>query len=421
MEIQIPYNWLPEPHQLPVLQHPARFKVIIWHRKAHKTTLAINELIRWSAAVKGTYWYVAPFYNQAKKIVWQDPEMLAKYVPPEIWKKRNNSELYIPFPNGSILYVMGADKPESLRGPNPRGVVLDECKDIKLQTIWGKVIQPIMFANPKAWTWFMGTIESQDEFWNKYNYAKDSGDPSWAAFLLKASESGIITKESLEEAKRTTTQAFFNAEYECEPGTNAAAFFRRVKENTWNGELEPEPNHFYKLGVDLAKYQDWTVITPFDLSTFRAGKQDRFNQVDWNLQKARVEATAFRFNRATITVDSTGVGDPIAEDLKARLTLDPEDGFKFTEVSRRQLLDNLALLLEQDKIKIPDDEGLIAELQSMRFVLKTTEGGKSKIHVEVPEGMSDDRIMSLALAVWNVTTPIDPTDTNYGLYATRYN
>ena len=66
------------------------------------------------------------------------------------------------------------------------------------------------------------------------------------------------------------------------------------------------------------------------------------------------------------------------------------------------LLNNLAILLEQGKIRIPDDEGLISELESFRYEL--TERGKIK--VTVPEGMHDDRVMSLALAVWGVREPI---------------
>ena len=146
-----PHNWTPEKHQLPVLQNKARFKVLVWHRKARKTTLCINELFRWANAIKGTYWYVAPFLGQAKKIIWQDPEMGARYCPLEIWDKRNNSELTVTFPNGSIVYVMGADNPQSLRGPNPRGVVLDEYDDMRRE-VWSQIIQPIMTANPNAWT-----------------------------------------------------------------------------------------------------------------------------------------------------------------------------------------------------------------------------------------------------------------------------
>lgn len=407
-----------------VINSPAKYKVIVWHRKAHKTTLAINELIRWANAVQGTYWYVAPFYGEAKDTIWLDPKMLAKYCPPEIWAKRNNSELYIPFPNGSIIHLKGADKPDSLRGPNPIGVILDEYATMKSE-LWSGVVQPIMTANPKAWTWFMGTPKGKNDLFTKLNYATDN--PNWFSSVLKASESGIISKEGLEEAKKTSTEAFYNQEYECNFNEGAGAFFRRVRENLYNIEEQQTEVGDFQLGVDLAKYQDFTVITPFNLNTFRAYKQDRFNQIDWNLQKARIEATALRY-KARVKIDATGVGDPIVEDLKSRgLNITDEDAVKFTEVSRMNLLNNLAMLLEQDKIQIPNDPGLITELEAFQYSLSPL----GKIKVGVPEGMHDDRVFSLALAVWGVSSPIaldwhqhNPRfadrDENASMYAATY-
>ena len=83
---------------------------------------------------------------------------------------------------------------------------------------------------------------------------------------------------------------------------------------------------------------------------------------------------------------------------------DDQRGFVFTETSRANLLNNLAILLEQDKIKIPDDEGLISELEAFRYELSD----RGKIKVTVPEGMTDDRVMSLALSVWGVREPVRP-------------
>ncbi len=423
MEITIPCNWEPEPHQRPILQSRARFKVIVWHRKARKTTLALNELIRWAAAHRGTYWYIAPYYSQAKKIVWQDPEMLPKYCPPEIWAKRNSSELYVPFPNGSVLYVMGADKPDSLRGPNPRGVVLDEYGDMKPE-VWSGIVQPIMTANPGAWCWFMGTPKGRNDFWRKFAFAGEEGNRSWERFLLKASVSGLIPEQALDEARHSTTEAFYKQEYECDFLDNATAVFRRIRQNLWGGDLQPVSTHSYQLGVDLAKYNDWTVITPFDRNTFRAGMQERFNRIDWSLQVSRVEAAAYRWNGAAIKVDSTGVGDPIAERLaELGLNVDPPEGFKFTETSRQQLLTHLAMLLDSDRIRLPDDEGLIAELESMSYMLSSGEQReRPKVRMMVPEGMTDDRIMSLALAVWGLSEPLGGAqdDGGSGLYSADY-
>jgi hypothetical protein len=227
----------------------------------------------------------------------------------------------------------------------------------------------------------------------------------WFVQVLGVKDTGVFTDAELHEIRRNTPQALYAQEYECECVEGAGQFFRRIKENTYDKEKELPSEGDFQLGVDLAKYQDWTVTTPFNLNYFIAYPQDRFNQVDWNLQTAKVEATARRFNDALIWVDATGVGDPITEELKARgLRVGGEDGrgFKFTETSRQNLLNNLAILLEQDKIKIPDDEGLISELEAFRYTLSE----QGKIKVAVPDGMHDDRVMSLALSVWGVREPI---------------
>ena len=411
-----PYNWTPEAHQMPVINNPARFKVIIWHRKAHKTTLAINELLRWAGAIKGTYWYVAPFLSQAKKIVWQDPEMLPKYCPPEIWDKRNNSEMYITFPNGSVLYVMGADNPESMRGPNPKGVVLDEWDDMKTE-VWSGIIQPIMAANPNSWTWFTGTPKGVRDLFKKRQYALEkmaNGDGGWYTTLLKASESGIIDADSLEEAKKTTTEAYFKQEYECEFLEGAGAFFKGIDNCIWSGKGEDtriDPKKRYQIGIDWAKVNDYTVLTAVDLSNFKVQPQERFNQIDYNLQKARAEAYYLRYNRAKVYMDSTGVGEPLYDDLYPRVHgIEP---YHFTEQSRSDLLNNLQILIAQGKIKIPNDETLLNELKAFQYMLSERSNSmganRYRVKVGVPGDQHDDCVMSLALACWNLPKQtIDP-------------
>lgn len=424
MEIEIPYNFTPAPHQIGPLETLARFVVLVWHRKAWKTSLAVNQLMIEAMKVPGTYWYVAPTYGEAKRTVWDDLEMFPRYCPPNIWDKRNKSNLTISFPNGSIIYILSADNPDVLRGPNPKGVILDEYDTMKSE-MWSAIVQPIMMANPKSWCWIIGTYKGRKDLHRKFTYAKQQmeelGDKSqWYASILKASTSGIIAPADLEEARKTTTEAFFKQEYECEPLENASAVFRNIENATkvidphtgvlipWTGISEPKPGHRYQIGVDLAKFNDFTVITPFNLTNFRAYKQDRFNQVDWNLQKAKVELCYMKHSKgdvqAKVLIDSTGVGDPIYEDLARRIP--SIEGMNFAGGRRDDLLNNLALLIEQGKIKIPHDETLLGELQSFQYVLKTSAGGKHRIAMEVPENVHDDTVMSLALAVWNI--PSDP-------------
>lgn len=384
-----------------LLTAPQRFKIGVFHRRAGKSKTALNAQIAKAQIRKGIYYYFLPTYRQAKQVIWDS--LLKQHLPNEIVSKINESELAVYYKNGSIHRFAGCEDIDKHRGINPIDVVFDEYSEMR-EAIWTAIIQPVLREN-KGTATFIFTPKGQNHAWKLIQQTRDN--PNWFTSIKSVKDTGAITEEELAEARRDTPEALYRQEYLCEFLENAGAFFKRIDTNLWDGKEEVRDGEKFQLGVDLAKYQDWTVLTPFSLHTFKAHQQDRFNQVDWNLQKAKVEASARRLNDAKIVVDSTGVGDPIAEDLE-RTGLEVES-FKFTEPSRKQLLDNLAILLEQDRIKIPNDEGLLGELKSMTYRLKTSVTGKSRLDVQVPEGMTDDRIMSLALSVWGVTEkePLD--------------
>lgn len=399
MEITIPHNYNPRPHQLEFLRASQRFKIAVWNRRAGKSKTVLNDQIRKAQIKKGVYYYFLPTYRQAKAVIWDS--LIKEHAPKEIISKVNESELSITYKNGSLQRFAGCEDIDKHRGINPIDVVFDEYSEMK-EEIWTAIIRPVLAENGGTAT-FIFTPKGKNHSWKLLQMAKDN-PANWFWSVKDYKETKSHSEEEINEVKKDTPQALFAQEYLCSFLDDAGAFFRRIKENTYQADDNVEIGHKYKLGVDLAKYQDWTVITPFDLVDFKAKTQDRFNQVDWNLQKAKIEAKARKYNNGQIEVDSTGVGDPICEDLQ-RTGLSVKS-FKFNENSRRQLLDNLSLLLEQDKIKIPNDEGLIAELEAFRFEM--TERGKIK--VGVPDGMTDDRVMSLALAVWEAVKQIPDDD-----------
>jgi phage FluMu gp28-like protein len=229
--------------------------------------------------------------------------------------------------------------------------------------------------------------------------AKDS--PEWWVGIYPVSITHAIHSQALYLERKEMPRAIYEQEYECAFTENGAQFFKNIENCVYNGDIERGLglDGEFKLGVDLAKYNDFTVITPFNLKTFVVYPQDRFNQIDWVLQEAKIEANARKYNNARLTLDATGVGDPVVEELRRKgLNIRDEDVFKFSETSRKNLLNNLAILLENRKILIPNDEGLIEELKS--FTVESTDTGRLKI--KCPDGLHDDRVMSLALAVWGV-------------------
>jgi hypothetical protein len=372
----------------------------VFHRRAGKSKTALNQQIQRTQLKVGIYYYILPTYKQAKTTCWD--ALVKEHIPPEIIEKRNDSELAVYYKNGSIQRFVGCEDIDKHRGINPIDVVFDEYSEMNEQ-MWTAIIQPILRENHGTAT-FIFTPKGKNHSWKLLQLAKDNPD-EWYWDIQTVNDTHVFTDKELDEIRRNTPQSLFAQEYECSFIEGAGQFFRRIHQNKYPIDKELPYEGDFQVGADLAKYQDWTVLTPFNLNYFIAYPQERFNQVDWNLQKAKIEAMARRFNDALIWPDSTGIGDPVVEDLKARgLRIGGEDGrgFKFTEISRQQLLDNLAILLEQDRIKIPDDEGLTTELESFQYTLSE----QGKIKVKCPDGMHDDRVMSLALSVWGVREPV---------------
>lgn len=344
----------------------------------------------------GVCYYVLPTYRQAKQVIWD--ALINDHVPQEIIEKKNDSELAIYYKNGVIQRFIGSEDYDKHRGTNPFDVVFDEYAE-QSEQIWLAIFQPVLMENGGTAT-FGFTPKGKNHAWKLTQMAKDN--PLWFVSEKGVKDTQVFQKEELDEVRRNTPSALFAQEYEIAFNEAAGQFFRRIHENLYDKEQQQPEYGDFQLGVDLAKYQDFTVITPFNLNTFRAYPQDRFNQIDWNLQKARIEAAALRY-KARVKIDATGVGDPVVEDLKSRgLNISDDDAIKFTEASRMNLLNHLAMLLEQDKIQIPNDEGLITELESFQYSLSPL----GKIKVGVPEGLHDDRVFSLALAVNGVSQPI---------------
>lgn len=409
IEIQLPHSFQPRDYQLPLLEaFDEGFKRLIYvaHRRAGKDKTCWNLMIREAAQRIGTYFYILPTYSQAKKVIWdaidKDGFKMLEHIPKRFIQKANETEMQIELKNGSMIQLVGADNVDRIVGTNPVGVVFSEYSLIKPE-VWD-LIRPILAENG-GWALFNFTPRGMNHAWALIQAAKQS--PDWWVGIYPVSQTKAIDQKSLDMEQREMPRVIYEQEYECKFIEGASQFFKNIESCIYSETLaqQLQPVGDFKLGVDLAKYNDFTVITPLNLNNFIVYPQDRFNQVDWILQEAKIEANARKYNNARITIDSTGIGDPVVEELKRRgLNIDEDENgkaFKFTETSRKNLLNNLAILLENRKIRIPNDEGLIDELRS--FTIEMNERGKAV--VKCPDGLHDDRVMSLALACWGVDEP----------------
>jgi len=187
-----------------------RWATMVVHRRAGKTVAAINDTVKRTFTDRkpdGRYAYIAPFYSQAKAVAW---DYLLHYTEP-IRTSSNVTELSVDLINKARVRLFGADNPDALRGIYLDGATLDEVADMKPR-IWGEVIRPLL-SDRKGWATFIGTPKGKNEFHRIWKAAL--GDPAWYTMILRASESGIISREELLEMRRHMSEDQYEQEMEC--------------------------------------------------------------------------------------------------------------------------------------------------------------------------------------------------------------
>jgi hypothetical protein len=320
--------------------------------------------------------------------------MLKQYLPRELLlKDPNETELYCEFNSGSVLQIRGADDPDSLRGVGYAGVVLDEWAMMKPE-IWTEIIQPVLRANG-GWAWFLFTPKGRNHAYHQWIGANQYGK-EWANFFLSAKDSGIIAPDELASAKAQMPEDLYRQEFLCEFLEGAGSVFKGIN-NCISGQLEePKSGHRYVIGFDVAKTVDFNVLCCIDQGTNQLVAFERFNQTSWNIQKERACAMARKYNDALVIIDSTGVGDPILEDLQ-RMGLKIE-GFKFNNASKEELVERLMLAIQQRMVYFPAIRELMDELESFTYEILPS----GKMRYAAPGNQHDDCVIALGLAVYGL-------------------
>jgi hypothetical protein len=241
-----------------------RWSLIVAHRRCGKTVLCINDLI-YKALMDdkedGRYAYIAPYYSQAKNIAW---DYLVRFSQP-VLKKANQSELWVELINGARIRLYGADSPDGLRGIFLDSVVLDEYADMK-PSIWGAVVRPLL-TDRKGSATFIGTPKGHNAFWEMYQTAAASQD--WYVKVLRASQTGILDKEELEDAAKTMTEDQYLQEFECDfesaiLGAYYGKEMRQLTDQSRIREVEYDPLFPVHTAWDLG-YSDDTAIWFFQV------------------------------------------------------------------------------------------------------------------------------------------------------------
>ena len=209
--IVIPYK----PRELQNFLHKKidkhRFNVLVLHRRAGKTVMMINHMLR-SALMNplpnSRYAFLSPTFKQGKATAWDYIKTYAGKIP---GTKFNESELRCDLPNGARITILGAENDQALRGIFLDGCVFDETQSIK-PTIFPEIIRPAL-ADRKGWCVFIGTPKGRNYFYELYEQARENKD--WFSCVFKASDTKILDDEELKAAQEVMSKDLYEQEFEC--------------------------------------------------------------------------------------------------------------------------------------------------------------------------------------------------------------
>lgn len=360
---------IPEPHinQEPILESDARFVVLMCGRRFGKSELSQIKLI--TKAIQGEQIaYITPTYKLAKQFY----EKLSASLP------YPSKDLKIYFPNGGMVEFFTGERLDNLRGRKFHGVIVDEASFISdLEDGWLNSIRPTL-TDYKGWALFLSTPRGKNFF---YSLFMKGGEPNWKSFKFTTFDNPYIDKDEVEEARRQLPAPVFEQEYLANPMENAANPFGSQNIRDCIRPMTSDPVCF---GIDLAKSYDWSVIIGLDAEG-NVAYFDRF-QKDWHSTKQVIKS----LSRKPILLDSTGVGDPIFEELQREGLM--VEGLKFTQNSKQQLMVGLQNAIHQKTIGYPAGV-IVDELEIFEYQFTA-----SGVKYSAPSGFHDDCVMSLALA-----------------------
>ena len=385
-------------HQLPVFKCPARNVVYVKGRRAGGTHGAVMRLVQMAHGRRRTrHLWIDTVYRNIDKV-------FARYFRPALRGTRfhwNAVHKVLRFQGGSYCDFGSAERPETLEGWAYDVIWINEAGHVlRDESLYYNTLLPMALESPAAQFFFVGTPKGGGLFQSMFSWGQDPARAEWKSFRHPSMVNPRLDAAELARLREHMPERKYRQEILAEFVTGDGAVFRDVAAlATAQPESEGEPGAVYVIGVDLARYGDYTVAWVGRPDRQEAVFCERFHRIPWRLQVERLARLSRRFNEARLIVDATGVGDPICEDLRAAGL--PVEAVVLTASRKRDLIDALAVAIEQQRLKFAPHEATQAELESY----EQTASPAGHPRTGAPPGRHDDCVIALALCHWGLSVP----------------
>jgi phage terminase large subunit-like protein len=296
---------------------------------------------------------------------------------------------------GSVLYTRSGDKPKSLVSKGYSKVIIDESGFFRDDSF--RELEPALLEWPGQLV-AIGVPALQNWYFEKYKEAK-RGVKGYKAIQLPSIVNPAVSVDEWHRLFKTIPRLEFLRQY-CAKFNNpitvlwTAADLEKCK--LYKNPAGYEPGVQYYAGLDLARKEDYTVLTIVKLVNgfIEVVETLKIQTINWTQQTDLIAHILNKYQVVACTVDGTGLGDSVIEQL-ADKTVTGLHAYIFTNESKCQVIDDLTLSIERGEIIIP------VQFEDYHNELRIYEQNISRTGLRqfsAPEGFHDDHVISLALA-----------------------
>jgi hypothetical protein len=235
-----------------------RFNIVPAGRRSGKTQIAKRRASKFALA--NTFWpdfriaITCPTYAQVKRNYWDD---LHRMIPKELIVDDSKTDLMIKLYNGSMIWLIGMDRPDRFEGPSYNWVFVDEAPNTKKEAIV-QHIYPALSERLGGLDLY-GVPEGHNHYKKTADYARqEENQKEWGYYWWRSRDVMSIylgdeeaEKEILSAQKRMDEQTF-KQEYEAEfIYFSGRAYYKFNRAKHASRKLPYDPNAPLHLAFDF--------------------------------------------------------------------------------------------------------------------------------------------------------------------------
>lgn len=374
------------------LLHDTKIKYVVvpCGRRFGKTELGLNVMVyyglNWDAM---SILYMTPRGDQRNTAF---NEFVSRFGDAPFIFNVNRSESFVTFRNKSRIYFKLGSFPsvESIRGKKFDVLVLDEFAMYN-KDVFESILEPTLATQKDFKVLFLSTPRGKGQFYTYYKRGLDTAYPKWASYRASSDKNPLVSKEFLEDVKKSIPEKIYKQEYEAEFIDDSGALFENIDSCTSSKKFEFVQTEKYFAGIDLGFTNDFCVVNVLD-SRGNVVDWDRFNQVSLTDASKRIFEFLKKWGNPITLVENNqyqGVSEMI-RNLGYKKLYD----FNTNSKTKKEIIEDLIVAFQEKTISIPNNELYRLELLEFGYHFNPKTRNVSYMGL----GEHDDIVMSLAIA-----------------------